>query len=337
MKQNKTKNRITPKDSIYSIRNNEYLQKAHVYILNEEIFEKFRLLSAIITRMYKIGKVSMGFNPQDNMSLVNGLNSLIENVENNVEVFHQIYKDAEIEVDPSKSKTGVWYFPVKEKTPFIIVCPGGAYQECVAIGEGYPIANGINKMGYSAFVLKYRIGKNGKNLCQMDDLVQAVRYIIDRADQFNVDPNNYAVMGFSAGGHLTASYGTKHLGYRKYNLPPPSALILSYAAISMYHLTHKKMKETLMGKNPTKELMDKYSIEKNVDKNYPPTFTWRCEEDDQVQDEHRTALVESLKKFNIMQQSELYSGGKHGINLGIGTDAEKWLKQSLDFWKTASE
>jgi acetyl esterase/lipase len=171
----------------------------------------------------------------------------------------------------------------------------------------------------------------------MDDLVQAVIYIIDRADQFNVDPNNYAVMGFSAGGHLTASYGTKHLGYRKYNLPPPSALILSYAAISMYYLTHKKMKETLMGKNPSEELMNRYSIEKNIDEIYPPTFTWRCEDDDKVQDEHRTALVESLKKFNIKHQSELYSGGKHGINLGIGTDAEKWLKQSLDFWKTASE
>ena len=141
-------------------------------------------------------------------------------------------------------------------------------------------------------------------------------------------------MGFSAGGHLAAVYGTQQLGFRKYGIEPPSALLLSYPAVSMHLLTHKKMKELLMGKNSSEELVDSYSIEKNVDPQYPPTFIWQSEGDRVVIVEHSKLLINSLNSSDVQSKLQTYSGGKHGLGLGIGTNAEGWLVKAIEFWKT---
>ena len=53
------------------------------------------------------------------------------------------------------------------------------------------------------------------------------------SDEWNLDMENYSLWGSSAGGHLVASFGTDSMGYKKYNLPKPGAIILSYPVISM--------------------------------------------------------------------------------------------------------
>lgn len=57
-------------------------------------------------------------------------------------------------------------------------------------------------------------------------MAQAIRFIRDNHKALRVPADDYAVCGFSAGGHLAASWGSDNLGYKIYNLPAPDALIL---------------------------------------------------------------------------------------------------------------
>ena len=89
-----------------------------------------------------------------------------------------------------------------KRTRCIIVCPGGGYAHLCTVKEGYPVAARLNELGYTAFVLEYRAGLDCSSHAPMHDLSAAVRFIQARAEQFNVDMDGYAVIGFSAGGNL---------------------------------------------------------------------------------------------------------------------------------------
>ena len=98
----------------------------------------------------------------------------------------------------------------KELRPAIIVCPGGGY-EFKAPHEGGPIAEWLNSIGVSAFVLDYRVAPY-RHPYPLLDLQRAIRYVRYNHKEFNVDPNRIGVLGFSAGGHLAASLSV-HFDY----------------------------------------------------------------------------------------------------------------------------
>lgn len=66
--------------------------------------------------------------------------------------------------------------------------------------EGFPIAQELNRLGYAAFVLQYRTGEYAQQPAPQEDIARAVQFILDHGDEFQVDTDSYAVMGFSAGG-----------------------------------------------------------------------------------------------------------------------------------------
>ena len=66
----------------------------------------------------------------------------------------------------------------------------------------------FNKKGYHAFVVNYRTGEKAHFPNPMEDLANAVSTYRAHADEFQVETEGYAVTGFSAGGHLAASFGT---------------------------------------------------------------------------------------------------------------------------------
>src|SRR5690606_38067011 len=94
----------------------------------------------------------------------------------------------------------------------VIICPGCGYHGLAYDLEGIEIAKWYNSIGYTAFVLKYRTPERHtgdfKNKIPLSDAVRAMKYIRKNADQWNIDPHNIGVMGFSAGGHLASTLGT---------------------------------------------------------------------------------------------------------------------------------
>jgi acetyl esterase/lipase len=93
--------------------------------------------------------------------------------------------------------------PSGEKpAPAMIVCPGGAYTYVVHDKEGTEIAAWLNARGITAIVLSYRVPQNRDGALQ--DLQRALSMARARSADWNIDPRQLGVIGFSAGGHLCA-------------------------------------------------------------------------------------------------------------------------------------
>jgi acetyl esterase/lipase len=89
----------------------------------------------------------------------------------------------------------------------VIVCPGGGYNILAINLEGYEIAEWLNKLGYTAFVLQYRVPKKQEGALM--DLQRAIRTVRNKADIWGIDPGKLGVLGFSAGGSLCARASTR--------------------------------------------------------------------------------------------------------------------------------
>jgi len=91
----------------------------------------------------------------------------------------------------------------------VIVCPGGGYGGLAAEHEGTRVCEWLNELGVTAFLLKYRVPRRGgdfpKHHHALQDAQRAVRIVRSRADEWDIDPAQIGVLGFSAGGHLVTS------------------------------------------------------------------------------------------------------------------------------------
>src|ERR1039458_10139174 len=86
----------------------------------------------------------------------------------------------------------------------VIVCPGGGYQHLSMDKEGYQVAQWLNSIGVSAFVLQYRLGPRYHHPSELQDAQRAIRLVRSRAAEYGLQADRIGIMGFSAGGHLAA-------------------------------------------------------------------------------------------------------------------------------------
>lgn len=282
--------------------------------------------------MPALSKITGGtWNPE---SMADGLNHL-SRLCSEQNCFCNIWSDEDIAADKTKVEAKLIAFPLPEKSRFVLICPGGAYMSVASIVEGFPAAKKLNELGYAAFVLKYRCGKHALAPNPMDDLAAALRLILDNADRFNIDPNQYTVMGFSAGGHLAASFGTESLGYVNYHLPKPANMVLAYPVITMGNKSHAGSVKNLLGTKNThnSSLIEKWSVEQHLTENYPPTFVWQCDHDNTVPVENTSMLAEGLRVKGVKVHYETFRSDAHGWGIAEGTPAEGWLERAVDFIK----
>jgi acetyl esterase/lipase len=87
-------------------------------------------------------------------------------------------------------------------TPAVIICPGGGYTILAYDKEGTELAAWLNTLGITGIVLKYRVPNNQAGA--FDDIQRAIRIVRHRAGEWNIAKDRVGVMGFSAGGHLSA-------------------------------------------------------------------------------------------------------------------------------------
>lgn len=144
-----------------------------------------------------------------------------------------------------------------KKTPAVIVCPGGAYQ-FLSDREGEPIALKFNAEGYAAFVLRYCVGTEGQALQPgpLFDLGKAMAYVKEHAREWRIDAERISICGFSAGGHLCASYASLwHESWFTKELGEPKEKLRPYAAILGYPVTDMLLMRDKNRECPT-ELME---------------------------------------------------------------------------------
>jgi acetyl esterase/lipase len=235
------------------------------------------------------------------------------------------------------------YLPPADKASgaAIVVCPGGGYGG-LASHEGQDYALYLNQHGVTAFVLRYRLGSQGyRHPRMLEDAQHAIRLVRSRAAEWKIDPRRVGIMGSSAGGHL-ASTAVTHFDAGKPDAADPIERqssrpdlgILCYAVITMGTNTHQGSKNNLLGKEPSPDLVELLSNEKQVTRDTPPCFLWHTFEDKGVKVENSLDFAAALQRHGVPFDLHVYQKGRHGIGLADKppfTNPHPWAKD-LIFW-----
>jgi acetyl esterase/lipase len=200
----------------------------------------------------------------------------------------------------------------------VIVCPGGGYNILAYDLEGTEIAGWLNKLGFTAFVLQYRIPDKKEGALQ--DVQRAMRILRNNPQKWNIDPEKIGVMGFSAGGSLSARASTL---FNKKTYPPvdksdslscrPSFTMLIYPAY--------------LDQGPGLTLTPELELSKDV----PPIFIFQTADD--PYGNSALVMAGALRNAKLPVELHFLSTGGHGYGLRPGKVAaetwpllaEKWL------------
>ena len=206
----------------------------------------------------------------------------------------------------------------------VIIFPGGGYNILAWTHEGTEIAEWLNSLGVSAFVLKYRVPRRDPekpHTLPLQDAQRAIRIVRSRSKEWGIDPGRIGALGFSAGGHLAIMSGT-HYGDKTYERiddaddlsSRPDFLIPIYPA----YLGDRKNRDQLSG------LVD-------INKNTPPMFI-AITHDDSDRAYYSALLYAVLKKSGVVGELHIYSKGGHGYGMRKSKDpVHTWPDRCADW------
>ena len=198
------------------------------------------------------------------------------------------------------------YRPKKEQDTgaATLICPGGGYNILAWDLEGTEVADWLNTIGVTGIVLKYRVPRRPgreKHDAPLQDAQRAMSLVRKHADQWGIDANRIGILGFSAGGHLSAATST-NFDKRSYDAVDkvdsvscrPDFAVLIYPAYLMDG--------------------DKMSPEIRVTEKTPQTFFAHAS-DDGISSENSITMYLALKKAKVPAELHIYASGGHGFGL----------------------
>lgn len=198
----------------------------------------------------------------------------------------------------------------------IIVAAGGANKELWVGSEGLDVADWLNSIGISAFVLRYRLQPYTSFGDALSDTQQAIRTIRANAKEWNVDPNRVGVMGFSAGGEQAARVALNFDSGKpdatdavEKQSDRPDFVVLVYAGWRQLDLTH-------------------------VPENAPPAFLTCAGKDDADHARKTVQFYDAFFDAKIPVELHIYSHGKHGgsIKPRDGIPFGTWQYRFVDWF-----
>ena len=197
--------------------------------------------------------------------------------------------------------------------PALVICPGGAYRWRSPREKDAPAFEFLT-MGYQVFILEYSCKECAKDHQPLKELAKTVELLREHHEEWHIDPQKIAVLGFSAGGHLTASLGA-FWNDPKLDFPAdvrPDALVLCYPVISTREFAHEESAEWVSGGDEA--MRDRLNLQDRVTPDFPPTFLWHGGEDTSVPPENSLMLAMELKKNGVPFEFHLFGSGAHGIS-----------------------
>jgi acetyl esterase/lipase len=237
--------------------------------------------------------------------------------------------------DADKPTLTIYRAPRVANGTGVIVAPGGGYGALAMDHEGRQVAYWFNAMGVSAFVLKYRLGPRYHHPVELGDAQRAIRIVRTRAQEFGVLTDRIGMMGFSAGGHLTATAGTHFDAGKAGAADPidrassrPDFLILGYPVISSDPaIAHAGSFRNLLGEHPDPRLLEDLSNDLRVTPETPPTFLFHTDADTGVPAENSVRFYLALRKAKVPAEMHIFETGVHGVGLALNDP-------SLSAWPT---
>ena len=216
------------------------------------------------------------------------------------------------------SEPTLTFFPAPSKdgpAPAMIVCPGGGYGYVVFDKEGTDVARWLNAHNYSAVVLKYRVPHNRDGALQ--DIQRSISLTRAHAAEWNIDAKRLGVIGFSAGGDLSAKASTR-FDER------------SYAAID--EIDQQSCRPDFAVLVYPAYLGDdgKVSGDLNFNAKIPPTLIVHSEDDKPFVPGSKLYDAE-LAQAGIPHEFKLYQTGGHGYGLRCEREAKVWPEDALEW------
>ena len=204
------------------------------------------------------------------------------------------------------------YRPAKDKDTgaAVIIAPGGGYSILAWDLEGEEVAKWLNSIGVTGIVLKYRVPRRPDTPAgtappqALMDAQRAMSLVRSKASEWGIDPHRIGMLGFSAGGHLTAWTATNS-DKRVYDAVDdvdkvscrPDFAVLCYPAYLL-----PKGKQEL-------------APDIRVSKETPPTFFVHASDDKGVSPENSITMFLALKKAGVPAELHVYPTGGHGFGL----------------------
>jgi acetyl esterase/lipase len=157
----------------------------------------------------------------------------------------------------------------------------------------------------------------------LQDAQRAVRLVRQHAAAWGLNADRVGVMGFSAGGHVAASLGTKY-DRRVYDpvddadalSARPDFLALVYPVVSMETgVTHEVSRKELIGAEPPAAAVDEHSLDRHVRPDMPPTFLLHADDDSAVSPENSIRLYRALRASKVPAELHVFRKGEHGFGL----------------------
>jgi acetyl esterase/lipase len=223
----------------------------------------------------------------------------------------------------------------------VVVAPGGSYRGLAGNLEGRQVADWFAARGITAFLLRYRVGGNNVYPVPLQDAQRAIRLVRASTATFGISANRIGMIGFSAGGHLTAMTGTSFDDGNAVSPDPiervsdrPDFLILGYPWLNAMltddrGFTYCSVMKTIPP-SLCKEFEEKYTPTRHVTKNTPPTFIYITADDETVPAQASVDFYEALRAADVDAELHIFRHGAHGSGLGDG-------KPALDLWPVLLE
>ena len=205
----------------------------------------------------------------------------------------------------------------------VVVLPGGGYTHVVMEKEGAVEARWLNDHGVSAYVLQYRLSPAYHYPAPMQDGERAVRFVRSHAKAWGLRPDAIGVWGFSAGGHLAGYLATKNDAgdaaatdaVERVSSHPDFA-IFSYARLSLAPAIPGTFgMKTLIGDNPSQELLDTVSPILHVTKDTSPSFLYGNSHDETVSSLNATLFYNALQVAHVPAELHVFEAGPHGTGM----------------------
>jgi acetyl esterase/lipase len=218
------------------------------------------------------------------------------------------------------------YRPTRPNGLGLLVIPGGGYAAEGGDRGGREIAQHFAGLGTTCFVLRYRLpGEGWKNRSDvpLQDAQRAMRLIRRDAAKYAIEPSKLAAIGFSAGGHLSASLAIRHAA--KTYTPVDGADALDarpivaahmYPVITMGEGAHAGSRDKLLGDGPTSDAVAANSLDRHVAANTVPSFICLAADDDVVPPfPNGITFFGKLREAKIASELHVFEAGGHGFSL----------------------
>ncbi len=218
----------------------------------------------------------------------------------------------------------------------LLIVPGGGYVRVVIDKEGFEAAEWFSQRGFAAAVLRYRQPADGWAAgadAPAHDVMRAMRLLRQQPLPAGAPPTRVGVIGFSAGGHMVARLITEptlaypHQDTAEQLSARPDFAVLMYPVIVMgLPGAHGGSSTQLRAAGVSEQALKRYSADRNVRADTPPTLLIHAADDATVPVENSLLMYEALRTAKVPAELHVFATGGHGFGLRsiAGKDVEAW-------------